>query len=65
MIKEVLTLVEAGEKWGISVNTVKSRLLHNPPQLQKEYHYRKSGKVWLITVEGMKILYGEPGAREE
>lgn len=65
MIKDILTITEAAEMWGISVNTIKARLQRGPTQITNDLHYKKSGKVWLITLEGMKILYGEPGTKEE
>ena len=57
MIHSVLTFAEAAERWNL-----------NPASLRHavragrftEDEVRKSGKVWLVTVDGMKRLYGEP-----
>lgn len=59
-ITDILTVGEASEKWQISTNTIKSRLQQGPKEIELNKDYRKGPRVWLITKEGMKKLYGEP-----
>ena len=63
-IKDVMSISEAAEKWGISRNAVKFSCTGQkgkPPRLTLE-ECRYSGGVWLVTYAGMLRLYGEPKA---
>ena len=56
-INEVMTFSEASEKWGISISTL--RMMARTNRAIEGVDIRKSGKVWLITIDAMKRLYGE------
>lgn len=59
-IEDVMTTGEAAERWDLSVETVKKACQGqkgNPPRFQ-EGEYRKSGRAWLVTRQGMERLYG-------
>ncbi|WP_346905947.1 helix-turn-helix domain-containing protein [Clostridium sp.] len=56
-ITRVMTFAEATERWGLADSTL--RKLVTTDKLQEGIDYRKSGKVWLITEEAMKRVYGE------
>lgn len=53
-----MTFAEATEKWGLGESTLRS--IPSQDRLIEGVDYRKSGKVWLITGNAMKKLYGEP-----
>lgn len=53
-----MTFAEATEKWGLGESTLRSVVKQN--RLREGIDYRKSGKVWLITENAMRKLYGEP-----
>lgn len=60
IIDEVMTTAEAAARWGLSIETVKKACLGQkgyPPRFM-EGEFRKSGKAWLVTREGMTRLYG-------
>lgn len=60
IIDEVMTTAEAATRWGLSIETVKKACLGQkgyPPRFM-EGEFRKSGKAWLVTREGMTRLYG-------
>ncbi len=57
----VMTAAEAAKRWGkadITVRQACTGYKKAPPRF-KEGEYRQSGKVWLITVEGMTRVFGE------
>ncbi len=57
----VMTAAEAAERWGKPDRTVRQACTGQkgyPPRF-KEGEFRQSGKVWLITVEGMTRVFGE------
>ncbi|MFD1953758.1 helix-turn-helix domain-containing protein [Paenibacillus thailandensis] len=61
LIDSVLSSREAAEVWGLSENTVTQWC--NRGKFQPD-EARKSGKVWLVTREGMIRITGrEPGER--
>lgn len=56
----VMTTSEAAERWGKSDITIRHACTgykKAPPRF-KEGEFRQSGKVWLITVEGMTRVFG-------
>lgn len=57
-IDEIMTFAEATEKWGLADSTL--RKLVTTDKLVEGVDYRKSGKVWLITKDAIKRVYGEP-----
>ncbi|HEY9059368.1 MULTISPECIES: helix-turn-helix domain-containing protein [Pseudobacteroides] len=56
IISEVLTFSEAAEIWGIDPSTLRHKVTGE--KLIEGVDYRKSGKVWLITMNAMEKLYG-------
>lgn len=62
VLEKVVTISEAHKKWGLNPTTLKNACAGQkgyPPRFTNE-ECRKAGNNWLITVEGMKRLYGEP-----
>lgn len=55
-IKEVLTVNEAAELWGISEGTIRYHLKQD--KLTLGVDYRKAGRITLITKEAMIRLFG-------
>ena len=53
----VLTFKEASEKFGVAASTLRHRQRDGRFE---EGDTRKSGNTWLVTVEAMKRLYGDP-----
>ena len=56
----VMTASEAAERWGKSDITIRhacTGYVKVPPRF-KEGEFRRSGKVWLITVDGMTRVFG-------
>lgn len=56
-LREILTLKEAAEIWGIKWETLKKRM-QIQTNLVENIDYRKAPRVWLITEKGMEKLYG-------
>ncbi|WP_297425811.1 helix-turn-helix domain-containing protein [Clostridium sp.] len=46
------------KKWGLSDSTLRKMATTN--KLIEGVDYSKSGKVWLITKDAMRRVYGEP-----
>lgn len=60
---EVYTAAEAAELWGLSPITVQqacSGYKGRPPRFEPR-EARKSGRIWLVTAEGMKRIFGDKG----
>lgn len=57
LLDDVYTFAEASQKWKLGESTLRSTVKSN--RLVEGKDYKKSGKVWLITKEAMKKLYGE------
>ncbi|WP_028257817.1 helix-turn-helix domain-containing protein [Veillonella montpellierensis] len=61
-IEDIMTTQEAGEQWNLSASTVKglcTGVQGRPPRLEIDVECRKSGKMWLVTRQGMERLYGK------
>lgn len=58
ILEKVMTFAEASEKWGLGESTLRSVVKTN--RVTNGVDIKKSGKVWLITENAMKKLYGEP-----
>lgn len=54
-IKNILTAPEAAEQWSLEESTVKKACQQGRFTPEEA---RKTGKVWLVTIEGMERLYG-------
>ena len=61
ILQAVMTPAEAAERWGKSDVTVRQACTGYKKALPrfKEGEFRQSGKVWLVTVEGMTRVFGE------
>ena len=62
-INEVMTFAEATQRWGLADSTL--RKLATTNKLLEGLDFRKSGKVWLITRDAMKRIYGEEKCHKE
>lgn len=62
----VVTASEANEKWGLPDGEVRQSI--NRGKLKKYIgteFVRQSGKVWLVSEQAMREVYGEPKTKEE
>lgn len=62
-IDKVLTLEEAAELWGKSTDSLRQACIERngkPPRFKIGVEARQSKRIWLVTYDGMKRLYGEP-----
>lgn len=57
-LDEVMSFSEATKKWNLGESTL--RMATNRKSLIEGIDYRKSGSTWLITIEAMERVYGEP-----
>lgn len=58
-IDDVMSTVEASERWDVSINALSQNFRGRVKNGFKEGEFRKSGKVWLVTRQGMERLYGK------
>lgn len=58
-IDDVMSTVEASGRWGVSINALSQNFRGRVKNGFKEGEFRKSGKVWLVTRQGMERLYGK------
>lgn len=67
VIEKVMTLAEASVRWGVPVTTLKSACLGQKGLAPRFSHEecRKSGRTWLVTVEGMNRLYAKEDEKNE
>lgn len=56
MIKEVLTVNEAAQLWGISEGTIRYAI--KVDKLTPGIDYRKAGRITLVTKKAMTRLFG-------
>lgn len=60
-LENIYTLEEACQKWGIKYVTLKQRFYRGVETILTEgKDYKRSGKIYLVTREGMIKLYGDP-----
>lgn len=61
VINEVFTIQEASDLWGVSDNTLKQKCMGRVKGELSFYknEFKKSGRAWLVTREGMERLYGK------
>lgn len=66
LLQAVMTATEAAERWGKADRTVRQACTgyKGAPPRFKEGEFRQSGKVWLITVEGMTRVFGPEPEKE-
>ena len=66
VLDEVMTATEAAERWhkaDITIRQACTGYKNSPPRFH-EGEFRRSGKVWLITVEGMTRVFGPEPVKE-
>ena len=61
-LEDVMTTQEAAERWNVTADALKQNCRGRVKNGFKEGEFRKSGKMWLVTRQGMERLYGEEGA---
>lgn len=59
-LDDVMTTQEAGERWNVPADSIKQCCLKRYANKQfTDDEARKSGKMWLVTRQGMERLYGK------
>lgn len=59
-LDDVMTTQEAGERWNVPADSIKQCCLKRYANKQfSDDEARKSGKMWLVTRQGMERLYGK------
>lgn len=58
-LEDVMTTLEAGERWGITPNALKQNCQGRVKNGFHPEEFRKSGRTWLVTRAGMERLYGK------
>lgn len=61
ILEDVMTTQEAGQLWGIPADRIKQVCLGRFKGFTNQ-ECRKSGKMWLVTRQGMERLYGKATA---
>ena len=54
-----MTTQEAAERWNVTADALKQNCRGRVKKGFLEGEFRKSGKMWLVTRQGMERLYGE------
>ena len=62
IFEDVMTTQEAGQLWGIPADRIKQVCLGRFKGGFTNQECRKSGKMWLVTRQGMERLYGKEKA---
>ncbi|MDY5481262.1 MAG: helix-turn-helix domain-containing protein [Veillonella caviae] len=58
-LDDIMTTQEAAERWNIAADTIKQICIGRMKKKSfGEGEFRKSGKMWLVTRQGMERLYG-------
>lgn len=58
-LDDVMTTQEAAERWNVTADSLKQNCRGRVKNGFLEGEFRKSGKMWLVTRQGMERLYGE------
>lgn len=58
-LEDVMTTQEASERWNVTADSLKQNCRGRVKKGFLEGEFRKSGKMWLVTREGMERLYGK------
>ena len=59
ILEDVMTTQEAGELWGIPADRIKQVCWGRFKGGFTNRECRKSGKMWLVTRQGMERIYGK------
>lgn len=57
-LDDVMTTQEAAERWNVTADALKQNCRGRVKNGFKEGEFKKSGKMWLVTRQGMERLYG-------
>ena len=58
-LDDVMTTQEAAERWNVTADSLKQNCRDRVKNGFLEGEFRKSGKMWLVTRQGMERLYGK------
>lgn len=58
-LDDVMTTQEAAERWNVTADSLKQNCRGRVKNGFLEGEFKKSGKMWLVTRQGMERLYGE------
>ena len=58
-LDDVMTTQEAPERWNVTADALKQNCRGRVKNGFKEGEFKKSGKMWLVTRQGMERLYGK------
>ena len=58
-LDDVMTTQEAAERWNVTADSLKQNCRGRVKNGFKECEFKKSGKMWLVTRQGMERLYGK------
>ena len=58
-LDDVMTTQEAAERWNVTADSLKQNSRGRVTNGLLEGEVRKSGKMWLVSRQGMERLYGE------
>lgn len=58
-LDDIMTTQEAAERWNVTADSLKQNCRGRVKNGFKEGEFKKSGKMWLVTRQGMERLYGK------
>ena len=58
-LDDIMTTQEAAERWNVTADALKQNCRGRVKNGFKEGEFKKSGKMWLVTRQGMERLYGK------
>ena len=58
-LDDIMTTQEAAERWNVTADSLKQNCRGRVKNGFKEGEFKKSGKNWLVTRQGMERLYGK------
>ena len=61
-LDDIMTTQEAAERWKVTADSLKQNFRGRVKNGFKEGEFKKSGKMWLVTRQGMERLYGKESA---
>ena len=58
-LDDIMTTQEAAGRWGVTADSLKQNCIGRVKNGFKDGEFKKSGKMWLVTRQGMERLYGK------
>ena len=58
-LDDIMTTQEAAERWNVTADSLKQNCRGRVKNGFKEGEFKKSGKMWLVTRQGMERIYGK------